>query len=500
MSDLRQQIENLVKKSVITRTWEKISKVTYKLTSIVEDPLLWQKLLPCDKVQLQGDGDKSQAVHQKALGLRVALLSRSLNDPENITQADLEPLKSAIQDEGIPKVLFDRYLEGSMLMSSVDIRVPSQNYTNVHYSFLDTRAKGVVTELYDSGEGWFGSVTRYESSPIGYHFDLTSPAAIDSQLGTYPLHIGDEVSFNISRERCVQAGTLQVTKYNSCLKEGFMTQYLKWLLSSEKEPLQCLMKLLLWPVPFECALAKKEIYGHFWVKMLTVCHICTSSVELALFPKGKYQVLKIVSNSVFFQNVIHFLEGSEESIDFEQSLDLVVSLLCTVLTAKLDNGQSILAGPLRDATSLLQAGNRANLLQMLMMSLLDIHYSPSMVSIASPQVWKSFSTTPSSHELQEVVKDFENGNPPHLPSVKDKYSSAADYGHTYFSLLRADCYYPLCQKIAKLKKKKERERLPSGCYQMTFMGLVPAVFNPMLFGFKFESHCDGGQGDRKSVV
>ena len=89
-------------------------------------------------------------------------------------------------------------------------------------------------------------------------------------------------------------------------------------------------------------------------------------------------------------------------------------------------------------------------------------------------------TIPTNEELQKIIEETEESHC-NLPEVKVTYSSAMEYGNTYFSLLRADCYYPLCEKIARLKVKKD-----DSYYELTFMEVITSSRKPVVFGFGFK--------------
>ena len=498
MNDLNvsHQVEIILKKYSIGN----ILFAKRKISCLVKDPLLWLRL--SDKITTANRFESLKvtdcSVHRKALELRLDLLSRSLSDPKKLTSLQ-ESLKSANtakpkDDEKTQEALFCDYLT-SPLLAVVDAAAvtPSRGDMALRTPVNDTPHVGVITELFDTEKGWFGNATSYQSpAAVGYQFDNTSLMRLDSQLGTYPLHIGDEVSFSPlkSDPYSVAPGTLQVTKYNTCLKDDFVKRYFEWILSSENKPLECLTKLLGCPVPLVCALSKEETYSSFCTRILAICNICTLSPELAIAPKEKHQVLKMVLNSHFIQNVAHHLERPIDTTNIEQSLSIAVDLLSALVIAKDPESHGNLAKPLRDMTRLLGAKNRANLLQRLMMSLLDTNYTPTATPMTATQVWQSVSTIPCNDELQEIVKHFENGNSlsPHLPEVKATYSSEVEYGHTYFTLLRADCYYPLCEKIAQLKKAGGGgDKLSKDYYKVTFTELITVAPRPILFGFRFES-------------
>ena len=497
MNDLNvsQQVDIILKKPSIVGTVVNIHIAKDKFSHIVRDPLLWLRLGTGEKITTANHFESQEvtdrSVHRKALELRLDLLSRSLRDPQKLTSAAVrESLKSAKDDEkktrNMIEVLFCDYLT-SPLLAVVD--TPSNGVT-AHRTPVDTHLVGVVTEIFDTDKGWFGNVTSYQPPAVGYQFDKTSPMWVDSQLGTYPLHIGDEVSFSpLDSDQSVVPGTLQVTKYNTCLKDDFVRRYFEWISSSENNPLECLTKLLSCPAPFVCALSKEETYSRFCTHILAICKICTLSPDLAIAPKEKHEMLQMLSNSCFIQNVAHHLDQPINTTNIEQSLCIAVDLLSALVIAKAHESHALLAKPLRDMTKLLGDKNKVDLLQQLMMSLLDTHYTPTTIPMTTTEVWQSISTIPHNDELKEIVKHFENGNSlsPHLPKVKATYSSAVEYGHTYFSLLRADCYHPLCEKIAQLKKAGGGgNKLSRDYYKMTFTELITVVPRPILFGFRFE--------------
>ena len=498
--DISKEIDSICKKYKELRL-KKIQ--VFRLIKLVKDPLLWLQLLAKDVVTCTthfGDNAKDDvAVHRKALEQRLDLLSRTLGDPETTSA-----FKNATEIDDIRKVVFSNWLNTTIsscvYTDACRSNTPCSDVFN--YSL-----KGVITELRGTQEGRLleGYVTSYTSedqpASYGYRFDSTSPAEVDPQFGAYPLHIGDEVTFSpapgqyMASDQNVVPGTLLVSKYNTHLKDSFITRYFNWILkndTAESKPLECLTKLVDSSLPiWVCVLDdKEETHSRFFNEVLKVCNICITAPELIIAPKEKHQVLVTFSDSCFVQNVARLLSLEKED---DLSLLIVVELLCALVRANVD--KCILAKPLRDMTQLLDTKNRTDLLKPLMLSLLDSQFTPAVSPMTMIQgAWQSISIIPSSDEVQAIVKKFTESKSPKfdLPEVKLTYSSAVEYGHTYFSLLRADCYYPLCEKIAGFKAGKG---ISKGCYRLRLTGLISVAPRPVLFGFSFECLHHNDEGD-----
>lgn len=554
--DIGGQVATLLKKCYPNSPDVKGTKITAhknKLSSFVEDPLLWVKL--SNALGSSPSEYDAGAIHPGATKKRLDLLEDALVKIPNLaelTSGDNYKLK--IMD------LFSGYL-GSTILSSVETIVstiePDEDPSPT--------VSGVVTDLWAVKDGWNGSVTsnprkkgQMRMPEKGYRFDQTSPAVMDS-LGTYPLHIGDEVSFSpLNSDHSVAPGTLHITKYNTCLKDDFVTKYFEWTLSSENRPLECLTKLLGWPAPWTCVLTKEKLYNSYHLQILQVYQICAGASEVNVVPRIKHQLMNTLCESQFILNINRVLaaplsvqqvdtpemeqgvksaikmkqglddgehaeaengapevehdtlerehasparaghsdSAEEEEVDYEEKEDekeddplhIAVSLLCAVIEKRKD-GSHMLAEPIKEVGRLLCEKREINLMQTLLNSVVDVHMAPSpSSSTTTPHAWHHTPTIPTNEEFQEIINVFQQTKSPRLdlPEVKDTYDSVIEYGHTYFSLLRADCYYPLCEKIARLTCKGKTDDIKDSYYKLTFTKLVPSPPRSVLFGFKFE--------------
>ena len=417
--------------------------------------------------------------------MRLELLKVALKKTENI--------KKLTSDKKQMERLFSDYLgpDGAIL-PSVDT-IPSSSESCDDPPILE----GVITELWKtSGAGWKGAVTN---NPIkkngqiivparGHLFDWTSPMQVDSQLGTYPLHIGDEVCFSpATSDQSIAPGTLQVTRYNSCLKKDFVERYLEWLLQYRDKPLECLARLLDWPAPWTSTINEQTLYSHLYTEILTIYNICTTSPEVVAVHKDKLGLVALLSGSQFVLDIAKVHSANIYTVEEDSILSMAVGLLCDAVRMKNDNNH-LLANTIIEMGQVLvtkQKVDLMNLMQSLIVSLVDAHCVPTAPVEATPQTWHHLPTIPSNEEFQKIIKVFEDSKPKfHLPKVKQAYSSALEYGHTYFSLLRADCYYPLCEKIARLKAGNGK--VDDSYYQMTFTELIPSSPKPVLYRFRFK--------------
>ena len=458
----------------------KITNHKKPLTTFVEDPLLWVRLSHKEQ-QANAIGsykpDIKGAIHLNCLKKRMEVLKEALKQTPDIAKLT--------SDEKRMEELFAGYL-GNAIISAVDTQLCSNECPD------DSPTRdGVITEFWISGGEWRGAVTSIPTTKNGqiivpakgYQFDSTSPVVVDSQLDPYPLHIGDEVSFSPATiDHSVACGPLRVTKYNTCLKEAFVLQYLGWLLELKHRPLDCLSTLLSWPAPWVCAINEEVLYSHFYAQILTIYDICTSSSEVSLFERDKHDLIALFSGSQFTLNIAKVLSDNIDTV--ENILPIAVRLLCDAVRVKSDNNY-LLANPIKSMGQVLARMQKVDLMQCLVVSVVDTHCVPTAPVEATPLTWQHLPTIPTSKEFKEIVSIFERPKPKFaLPTVKATYSSALEYGHTCFSLLRADCYYPLCEKIARLKARSGK--VEDSYYQMTFTELVSSSSKPVLFGFRFK--------------
>ena len=456
----------------------KITTHKNKLSSYVEDPSLWVNLSSSGKPP---DTTTKAVIHPDALQKRLELLKKGLVSKPNLAQltSNDKELKS----------LFDSFL-GSDILSCVDTTLRARVASSEEG--LSPTLVGVVTELWTINEGWKGHATCHplggQSLQVskGYLFDWRSPCVTDPQLGLYPLHIGDDISFQVVQsEQSVAPGTLLVTKYNTCLKDDFVTRYFEWISSFENNPLECLSKLLEWPAPWNCILAEEKLYYKYCVQILKVYDSCANAPEIDLLPRNKQQLMNTLHDSQFILNINNVLtkaDGGQDRAKGEaRLLNVAVSLLCAVVKIK-KNGCHLLSGPVKEVIKLLGTKKEIGLMQLLSFSVVDTHMVPMASALATPQTWHHVPTIPTNEELQKIIVETEESHKS-LPEVKVTYSSAMEYGHTYFSLLRADCYYPLCEKIARLKVKKD-----DSYYELTFMEVITSSWKPVMFGLRFKGN------------
>ena len=474
----------------------KITKHKRTLSSFIEDPWLWLRLL-----QLKPPDGIKGGIHQRTLKKRLELLKEALGNMPDLVQLT--------SDDRNMQALFASFIENNVaVLSSVNTVVNSSE--SLSGEALSPTRSGVVTDLWAlNGAEWVGSVTcRHPQGQVskGYQFDSTSPMEVDLQLGTYPIHIGDEVSFSVViSDQSVAPGTLQVTKYNTCLKDDFVARYFEWILSSENTPLECITKLSDWPVPWMCLLTEGKLYTSYFHQILGVYDICTSASEVNVVPRLKHQLMGMIRDSQFILNMNKVLANQPGTLEGEQAgtggkfeeendhiteeEDAIWGTAINLLTAMVKikrNDSHLLAGPLKEVSKLLETRSKISLMQTLLLSVVDTHMVPTATTLDMPQTWRHVPTIPSNEEFQKIVKCFEESKSLNidLPEVKNTYTSEMEYGHTYFSLLRADCYYPLCEKIARLKAVQGGIR--DSYYEMTFMELFPSSPRPILFEFRFK--------------
>eukprot|EP00731_Ephydatia_muelleri_P030230 Em0021g753a len=481
--DIASQVAKLLKECYPDHPEMGQYKITHHkkpLTTLVEDPLLWVRLSHKEQ-QANAIGsykpDIKGAIHPNCLKKRMEVLKEALKQTPNIAKLT--------SDEKRMEELFAGYL-GNAIISAVDTQL-SSNECPDDSPTLD----GVITEFWISGGEWSGAVTSIPTTKNGqiivpakgYQFDSTSPVVVDSQLVPYPLHIGDEVSFSPAIiDHSVACCSLRVTKYNTCLKEAFVLQYLGWLLELKHRPLDCLSTLLSWPAPWVCAINEDVLYSHFYAQILTIYDICTSSSEVTLVERDKHDLIALFSGSQFTLNIAKVLSDNIDTV--ENILPIAVRFLCDAVRVKSDNNY-LLANPIKSMGQVLARMQKVDLMQCLVVSVVDTHCVPTAPVEATPLTWQHLPTIPTSKEFKEIVSIFERPKPKFaLPTVKATYSSALEYGHTCFSLLRADCYYPLCEKIARLKARSGK--VEDSYYQMNFTELVSSSPKPVLFGFRFK--------------
>ena len=475
MSDVGASVVNILKEiygNIPELSIYKITPLKNKLSSFVENPFLWVNKPP--------DGTRETAIHPDALQKRLELLEKAL--------ARIKPdLAQLTSDDKEVKSLFDSLL-GSDILSCVDT-ILSSNAEASSENGLSPTLIGVVTEFSPIQGRWEGHVTSLQISK-GYQFDWRSPCVIDPQLGHYPLHIGDEISFKVVQsEQSVAPGTLLVTKYNTCLKDDFVSRYFEWILSFENNPLECLTKLLEWSVPWDCVLAEEKLYYKYCVEILRVYNTCANTPEINLLPRNKQQLMNTLGDSQFIMNIDKVLakavgtDDGEDRAEVEcKLLNIAVSLLCAVVKMK-KNGCHLLSGPVKEVIKLLGTKKEIGLLQLLSFAVVDTYMVPMASALATPQTWHHVPTIPTNEEFQKIIEESKSLLL-NLPKVKNIYSSTMEYGHTYFSLLRADCYYPMCEKIARLKVKKDEFK--DSYYDLKFMEVKMSSPKPVLFGFRFK--------------
>ena len=472
------------------------------ISQLIEDPLLWVWLTnPAAATRLKGELEEVVLLPQasspgskddECISERLRVFEASLkNNPPDFSIAS----KSDYDDHQKRSLLFQ-----SILATEGDLECGISKFVRANKSdsqpSVDTNLSplmlGVILDLYPTVRGsWKGYVGSFPikdeagrliAASKTVKFDGRSPAVKLVSIPSYPLHIGDEVSFRCNERGSVAEHTLEVTRYNSVEPIAFFSEYASALRKWKDSPLQSVQNLLDWPAPWKCMLEEERLYKSLYRQMLEIGVMCNAA-ELKVDSRARSAFISTLIESSFVQKVVGVLTKQEMS---NEIVSYLVQLL-TTLVRRLNKDEAYQwAKPLKQLAAILEERNNTRAMKLLLDAVLDCCLVPPSSTKPTKECWSSIPTILTSSEFDDAVQpDAGMEASSNLPVVKHTYDSIEEYGQTYFTLLREDCYRELTNAVARMKSGKTDDQKDT-YYQMQFSHLYRDNIH-IVYGFHFKT-------------
>ncbi len=397
--------------------------------------------------------------------------------------------------------------------TSVSVEGTSEGSIQGDESWGPTR-QGVITDIYpcthpESASGWEGyilspSTTDNLSGLESYAFTAGIIAKAHCSNATIPLHIGDLVSFKVSNQdwKVVANCTLKVEQYfPGVLSEDDAREYLISL-NLQGADVNVLQRLTKSPAAWKAIINDPDLYPKFFDEIISAF---TSSKGAS--PSAMLQFVRTFQGSSFLRNIPRVLNQTSNAAEYRasSSSQSVTSTTTELLAYLLKNCNFQLQERKAIASMLdqwLERLSHHDDIQCLTLALIECCLvPPSSLTIHDPELpWNSIPTILTMAELESAHQELKqggksNGRSAELPKVKERgsYDSLDEYGRTYFTLLREDCYGELIDTVAKVKSVKSPKCDDSSnvadpvYYEATFIGLGRGKGQRIVFCFSFET-------------
>ena len=448
-----------------------------------QDPLFWVRLLYNESIRSS----------------HLTAISASNKMPEKVVVKRQEVLKKYSIDH-LNVVEFEKQTVLSQLQAACLQTIDLTNRTEVDEN-SNRALQGVIVDIYPASQG---NIDGYIACPVGdqysqastqtscrvYKFDSSTPILTPNEGYLLPLHIGDTITFKPAIESGNEVCTfLEVVEYYPpALNEDFAARYFSYI--NPTEGMEALLRVLESLAPWRGILNKPALYQKHYGNILTVYNACNSGDTVAISHATKKLALTFKGCS-FIQNIPQVLDtdvGKIERTDqYLRNVRIAANLLSSFVR-HLGSEAKIVAEALKYMVEMLPAIALCPEFQSLTLSLIDSCLIPPASLMVSERPWKTIPTLLTKEEFEVSVQSPMNENP-ELPKVKarGRYKSIDEYGRTYFTLLRADCYGELIDTIARLKTPCRDERQDI-FYRVAFIGLSQGSNRNIVYTFRFEAH------------
>ena len=443
-----------------------------------EDPLFWLRLL-----------HESKMMEHSILQTQ-PLNRHQLNPTEEIVEKRRQALRACKCDPGeISRqdlsAQVKRY-EGQVFLTEAQLQGSPE--TDKEESCGPTR-QGVVTDLYLPTEGrlWEGYITcpaqNAQTEDRVFHFDNTTMV---NKKSAYDLgvHIGDVVAFKPSKVNGseIANSTLQVIEYfpgvlNAITIRPYLSEIKR--AASNVETLQIVLK---YPAVWKYLLNEPSIYQKQYKVILSIYKTDdspTTSLQRKLM--GTFE------GSSFIQDLVPLLnKDTEQENDTQYRNDVHEATF--FLVAFVQCFPDSVRPALQQLAELLLKLKMHKELKVLVSAVIDSYLVPPDSEQVQDRPWRCIPTILTKQEFEEMPAPS-SGPDPNLPVVKEYgcYESPEEYGQTYFSLLRMDCYGELIQTINHLKTEHTEDCHNCTFYYITFSGLAKGTGHRIVYNLHYET-------------
>ena len=461
------------------------AKYTSTISGLIGDPLLWVWMTnPAAATKLKNQHELA-VPSTDVVDERLKIFEEDCLKGEH--PLDLSFLKMKEEDKQKREFLFRNVLRKLQALSS------SETEPTVEENLCSFKLNGVILDIYHDASGSWGYIGNFPHTDKKgrqivpsktYKFDGQSLAMKPIQI---PLHIGDEVSFRlIEHGSNVAKGSVEVTRINFglwCSQDSdVFSQYADSLLEVKHKPLQLVQKLLDWPAPWKCMLEEEQLYKSLYHQMLEVGAMCNAT-ELKVDPRARSAFISTLIESSFVQKVVGVFSKQEMS---DEIVSYLVQLLTTLVRSLNKDEAYQWAKPLKQLAAILEERNNTRAMKLLLDAVLDCCLVPPSSMKPTKECWSSIPTILTSSEFKDAVQpDAGMEASRKLPVVKHTYDSIEEYGQTYFTLLREDCYHELTNAVARMKSGKTDDQKDI-YHQVQFSHLHRDNIH-IVYGFRFKT-------------
>ena len=364
--------------------------------------------------------------------------------------------------------------------------------------------QGVIVDIYPQEGSWEGYIVSLPHKdgtrqPRIYRFDSTIKAKASDDM--VPLHIGDAVTFKVSHKNKVQIanGTLKVVQYfPGVLPEEFTSRFMNRINQCGADAVQVLQKILVSPATWKAILNEPRLYPKFLHEILAIYTTCSTG-DMTATPDAMQIFMDTFKGCPFIQDLPTLLDqpsspsqASEHGTNIRTATQLFVDFFKYLPT----EGHKI-AKEIKSMVDLLSKHAQHDKIQSLACALVECYVIPPPSLKVKELPWKSIPTIPTKQEFEDRVQALlqqpasiirYDPTSLELPVVKfrGRYESLDEYGRTYYTLLRADCYGNLIEIVAHLKTKGI-DGIQDSFYYATFTGLTLGTGRRIVYSFIFET-------------
>lgn len=371
--------------------------------------------------------------------------------------------------------------------------VPLQNSTELEEEeSCGPTQQGVVSDLYLEGNDRKGYIVCPAQSTDAENefnqiFQFTTTG--NPKSCNLPVHIGDVVAFRPSKANAFQVAnaTLRVVKYfPGVLNEATVLPYLNQIKRAPNS-IKTLHEILQYPAVWKYLLNEPTFYQKHYQVILGIYKTDDSTTT-----RLQQKLMGTLKDSSFIQELVALLEGDTRPQSDEQYREDVrgsAQLLLAFAQCLPSNAHTIVE-PLKRLTELLSKLGMHQELNTLVIAIIDNYLIPPDSEKVKDRPWKHIPTILTKQEFEESINFASSKHSPiDLPVVKDygRYESAEEYGCTYFSLLRADCYGELVDTVANLKTQHTDECHDCKFYYVTYLGLTKGTGHRIVYSFQYET-------------
>ena len=459
-----------------------------------QDPLFWVRLLyngSIEKSCYLTAVSASNNVDEKVVAKRQEML-----ETYSLVSLDVAKLESQLAPTQVEQ-----------LKAACPKKIDLKNETEIAES-SNSALQGVVIDIYPAPasaskvEGYIAvcpdakhGQDSAQSNCHVYRFDSSTPILMPTSGCLLPLHIGDSIAFKPADGS--EVGTiLEVVEYcPHALSKEFAAHYFSYI--KPAEGVEALLRVLESPAPWNGILNNPALYQEYCGSILTVYNACNST-DTAAIPDATKKLAHTFKRCSFIQNLPTVLDqdvGKAEMTDQYLSKVRIAVNLLNRFVQHLGSEAKTVAEVLKYMGKMLSSVTMYPEFQSLTLSLIDVCLAPPASLALNERPWRTIPTL-----LTEQEFEISAGSPiameenPNLPKVKEsgRYNSIDEYGRTYFTLLRADCYGELIDTVARLKLPNSRERQDI-FYRVKFVHLGQGSDRHIVYAFHFEAHLPLGK-------